>query len=520
MKTLPAGITEGQTLTTDLEIGCDLAIIGSGAGGAVMAAVAAQAGLSVVVIEEGGAFGTERFRGREDEAYPFLYQDGGQRATKDGAIAILQGRALGGGTTINWTTCFRTPDYIVDHWRAKHAVGAVSVAELNPHWEWAEQRLGIAEVPEPLINANNQKLRDGATKLGLEVAKLRRNVIGCAGTGNCGHGCPIGAKQGMLVTLLPDAIKAGAAVLTRARADRVLYETARAVAVECTLLDAYGVEPTGLRATIKPRAVVVSGGAINSPALLLRSNTPDASGRLGRRTFLHPVVAVGGFFDDDVAGWRGPPQSVASHAPAHRGDEMGYFLEAAPVHPMLAATSFTGFGGAHADLFVHLKHASALIALQVDGLHDDVVGGTVSVQPSGRAALDYPIVDRQWRGFIEAQKTLLKVALAAGARYAVTLHEGTQRFASEAELARVDALPWRTGSVVIFSAHQMGGCMMSDDAKQGVVRSTDLRHHQVDNLYVVDGSVFPTATGVNPQLSIYGLAHLAATRIVDGLRKG
>jgi choline dehydrogenase-like flavoprotein len=126
VKTLPAGITEGQTLTADLEVGCDLAVIGSGAGGAVMAAFAAQAGLSVVLLEEGGAFGVERFRQREDEAYPFLYQDGGQRATKDGAIAILQGRALGGGTTVNWTTCFRTPDYIVEHWRTKHAVGGVS----------------------------------------------------------------------------------------------------------------------------------------------------------------------------------------------------------------------------------------------------------------------------------------------------------------------------------------------------------------------------------------------------------
>ncbi|MBI1946721.1 MAG: GMC family oxidoreductase [Deltaproteobacteria bacterium] len=520
MKTLPAGITEGQTLEGDLEVGCDLAVIGSGAGGAVTAATAAQAGLSVVLLEEGGAFGTERFRQREDEAYPFLYQDGGQRATKDGAIAILQGRALGGGTTVNWTTCFRTPDYIVEHWRKKHAVGGVSVAELAPHWQWAEERLAIAEVPLPLVNANNQKLLDGAKKLGFETALLRRNVIGCAGTGNCGHGCPIGAKQGMLNTLIPDAIKAGAAVLTRARADRVLFESARAVAVECTLLDAWGVGPTGLRATIKPKAVVVSGGAINSPALLLRSNAPDASGRLGRRTFLHPVVAIGGFFDDEVAGWRGPPQSVASHAPVHRGEEMGYFLETAPVHPMLAATSFTGFGGAHAELFVNVKQAAALIALQVDGLHDDVVGGTVSVLSSGRAALDYPIVARQWRGFIEAQKTLIRVALAAGARTVATLHEGPNRFSSEADLPRVDALPWRTGSVVLFSAHQMGGCMMSDDPKQGVVRSSDLRHHQIDNLFVVDGSVFPTATGVNPQLSIYGLAHLAATRIVDGLSKG
>lgn len=517
---LPPGITEGQTLTDDLEIGCDVAVIGSGAGGAVMAATAAEAGLSVVVIEEGGAFGTERFRQREDEAYPQLFQDGGQRATRDGAITVMQGRALGGTTTINWTTSFRTPDYIVDHWRAKHAVGGVSVAELVPHWQWAEQRLAIAEVPQPLINANNQRLMDGANKLGMEVGLLRRNVIGCVGTGNCGHGCPIGAKQGMLVTLIPDAIKAGAAVLTRARADRVLFESARAVAIECTLLDAFGLQPTGVRAMVKPRAVVVSGGAINSPALLLRSNAPDASGRLGKRTYLHPAFAVGALLPDEVVSWRGAPQSVASHSQAHRGDEVGYFLEVAPAHPMLAALAFPAFGNMHAAFIGNLKKIFAPVALQIDGLHDDIPGGTVSVLPSGRAALDYPIVDRQWRAFADAQRTLIRVALAAGATKVVTLHEGAEPFTSEAELARVDALPWRTGSINLFSMHQMGGCMMSDDPKQGVVRSSDLRHHQIDNLFVVDGSVFPTATGVNPQLSIYGLAHLAATRIVDGLQKG
>lgn len=520
MKTLAAGITEGQTLSADLEIGCDLAVVGSGAGGAVMALTAAQAGLSVVLLEEGGAYPTERFRQREDEAYPALYQDGGLRSTKDGGIAILQGRALGGGTTVNWTTCFRTPDDVVEHWRSAHAVGAVSVAELTPHWEWAEQRLGIAPIAEELVNANNRKLMEGARKLGLEVELLRRNVIGCAHTGSCGHGCPIGAKQSMLVSLIPDAIKAGAAVLTRARADRVIFEQGRAVSVECTLLDAYGLDPTGLRAIVKPRAVVVSGGAINSPALLMRSDAPDASGRLGRRTFLHPVVAVGANYDEEIVGWRGAPQAVACHAPARRGEECGYFFETAPIHPMLSALSFPGLGGAHAELLSRIKNASALIALQLDGFHDDVQGGRVVVLPSGRPALEYPIAARQWRAFVAAEKDMVRIALAAGARQVLPLVEGAAPCTSEADLAKIDDLPWQVGSAVLFSAHQMGGCMMSDDPTQGVVRSSDLRHHQLDNLYVVDGSVFPTSLGVNPQLSIYGLARLAATRIVESLKRG
>ncbi|HEY1099753.1 MAG TPA: GMC family oxidoreductase N-terminal domain-containing protein, partial [Myxococcota bacterium] len=155
---LAPGVTEAQTLTDDVEIGCDVCIVGSGPGGAVTAAVLAQAGLRVIVVEEGGYFTKSRFRQREDEAYPYLYQDGTQRTTKDVAITILQGKAVGGGSVVNWTTCFRTPDDVVDRWRTKHGVGSVDVDNLAPHFAWAEQRLGINKIPLELVNKNNRTI--------------------------------------------------------------------------------------------------------------------------------------------------------------------------------------------------------------------------------------------------------------------------------------------------------------------------------------------------------------------------
>jgi choline dehydrogenase-like flavoprotein len=518
VKTLSAGVHEGQTVQQDLEVGCDVCIVGSGPGGAVTAYTLASAGLSVVVLEDGGYFTTERFRQREDEAYPLLYQDGGSRTTKDTAITILQGRAVGGGSVVNWTTCFRTPDDVVDHWKTKHACTTLNIKDLNPHWDWIEQRLGIAEIPLEIANKNNRSLYDGAKKLGVQAAPIKRNVIGCAQTGSCGHGCPIAAKQSMLVTLLPDAMKAGAAIVSRARVENIAYEGARAVAVDGAFLDAWGRDPTGVRFTIKPRFVVVSGGAINSPALLLRSATPDRSGLLGRRTFLHPVVASIGLYNDPVRGWQGAPQSIASHAFAHRGDEVGFFLEAAPVHPMLAATALPGFGRDHLTFMKLLPNAAAHLALTIDGFHDDVVGGTVSVSASGRPVLDYPIVERQWKAMREAQKQLAKIDFAAGAYAVSTAHDPPLTMRSENDIAKIDDMPFEACKVAVFSAHQMGGCAMSDDPKLGVVRAADLRHHDVENLYVVDGSVFPTSLGVNPQLSIYGVSRLVATRIGDSIK--
>lgn len=519
MKTLPPGITEAQTLTADLEVGCDVCIVGSGPGGAVTAEVLAKAGLAVVILEEGGAFEKARFRQREDEAYPLLYQDGGTRATKDGAITILQGRAVGGGTTVNWTTCFRTPDDVVDVWRMRHGVTSVTVADLAPHWDWIEERLHIAEIPLEAANRNNRTLYDGCKALGIEAGPIKRNVLGCALTGSCGHGCPIDAKQSMHVTLLPDAFKAGASLLSRCRVDRIVYEGARAVAVEGTALDAFGLDPTGVRIRVKPGLVVVSGGAINSPALLLRSGTPDRHLLLGRRTFLHPVIMSVPFFKEDVRGFQGAPQSIASHAFARRGEEIGYFLEAAPVHPMLAATAAPGFGRDHLEFMRQIPRLAAHIALTIDGFHDDVVGGRVTVAGSGRPVLDYPIVERQWRAFREAQKTLAKVGFAAGAHAVGTGHDPLLLMKSPADIDKIDSLRWEPCRVGLFSAHQMGGCPMSDEPTRGVVRAADLRHHDVENLHVIDGSVFPTSLGVNPQVSIFGLSRLAATRIAESRRK-
>jgi choline dehydrogenase-like flavoprotein len=250
---------------------------------------------------------------------------------------------------------------------------------------------------------------------------------------------------------------------------------------------------------------------------LLRSGTVDPHHRLGRRTFLHPVVASIALFEEAIEGWKGAPQSVASHHHAHRGDEVGWFLEAGPVHPMLASTAMPSFGADHREGMKRLTHAAAHLAITIDGHHDDVVGGTVSLDSDGRPVLDYPIVERQWRAFRDAQKSMAQVAFAAGAKEVWTGHDPSLHLRSLDDVPRIDALPWAPCRVGVFSAHQMGGCGMSDDPAQGVVRSSDGRHHQVDNLHVMDGSLFPTAVGVNPQMSIYGLSHLLATRIAGTL---
>jgi choline dehydrogenase-like flavoprotein len=505
-------VIDGSAATADLALSADVCVIGSGAGGAVAASVLAAAGISVLLVEEGGYYGTADFDMREAHTIPKLYQEAMQRTTADLAIAVLQGRAVGGTTVVNWTTSFRTPEDVVDHWAKRHAVGGFKYADLVPHYDAIEARLSIHKVDETEMNRNNRKLYEGCKARGFAVETTRRNVYQCIQTGYCGQGCPINAKRSMLVTLVPDAIDAGARLLFRCRVDRLEASGGEVRAAHGTLLDAGGYGVTGRRATITAKRFVLAGGAINSPALLLRSGL-NQGGLVGTRTFLHPVIACSGLYDEPIEAFYGAPQTAASHAFAHRGADVGFFMETAPGYPVLSATAMPGFGAAHRRLMDGVQKRTVHIALAIDGFHDDVPGGVVKLRPSGAPVLDYPIVPRLWEAFRVAQRRLVEIGFASGAREVMTLHDPPIVMESENDIARLDGARWEPCSVGVFTAHQMGGCRMGDDAKSSVVRSEDLRHHALRNLHVVDGSVFPTSLGVNPQESIYGLARLMATRI-------
>lgn len=505
-------IIDGSAAPADLDLSADVCVIGSGAGGAVVASVLAEAGIGVLLVEEGGYYSHADFTMREIETTPKLYQESMQRTTSDNAIAILQGRAVGGTTVVNWTTSFRTPEDVVDHWTQKHHVGGFKYADLVPHYEKIEERLVIKKVDETSMNRNNRKLYDGCKAKGWQVETTRRNVHECVQSGYCGTGCPINAKRSMLVTLIPDAIDAGAKLLFRCRVDRLETAGSAVQRARATLLDAGGYKPSGRRATITAKRFVIAGGAINSPALLLRSGL-DGGGVVGTRTFLHPAIGATALYDEPIEAFYGAPQSAASHQFAHRGDEVGFFLECAPAYPVLSSTATPGFGKEHRSAMETWARRTVHIAICIDGFHDDVPGGVVKLRPSGAPLIEYPIVPALWEAFRTAQKKLAELAFAAGAKEVATLHDPPLVLANEGEVQRIDQAAWEPCKVGVFTAHQMGGCRMGDDPKSSVVRSSDLRHHMIENLYVVDGSVFPTSLGVNPQESIYGLARLMATRI-------
>ena len=500
-------------------IRCDVAIIGSGAGAGITAELLARAGLKVVIIEEGPFKSSSDFNQKESEAYPDLYQESAARKTEDKAINILQGRCVGGSTTVNWTSSFRTPATTLKFWQEKFGLKDYSVDALAPFFEQAERRLNILPwLVAP--NENNDLLRRGAIKLGISSSAIDRNVKGCWNLGSCGLGCPTNAKQSMLVTTIPAALDLGAVLLTETRAERFELSNGKITSLVCQFLDKKRpvAQQNSTAAAIKVIAkhYVLAGGAINSPAVLLRSGAPDPHRRLGQRTFLHPVVMSSSVFAQKVEAWSGAPQSIYSDhfmdTQAIDGD-MGYKLEAPPLHPIIFASTVPGMGQGQHDLLKSFPYNHTLLALLRDGFHDDSPGGQVKLRGDGSAVLDYPLTTYVLEGGRKAILSMMEIQFAAGARQVLPLHEMARPYTSWAEARNaVSSLPMKPLLTKFVSAHVMGGCGMADAERHGVTRPDGV-HWQIDNLSIHDGSLFPTSIGANPQLSIYG----AVNRLAQGL---
>lgn len=512
---------DAAALERDRDLECDVAVIGSGAGGGVTAEILARAGLAVVIVEEGPLASSSEFNMREREAYPRLYQESAGRQTLDKGITILQGRSVGGGTTVNWTSSFRTPPRTLAHWGSAHALKTVSQDALAPWFQRMEERLSIGAWNVP-PNENNDALRRGCDKLGYSWGLIRRNVKGCANLGYCGMGCPLNAKQSMLVTTIPGALDRGATLVHRARLTGLAFERGRVAYGEARGVERNGASPGGYRVRIRARHYVLSAGAIGSPAILLASQGPDPHLVAGKRTFLHPTVVSGAVMPQKVEGYRGAPQTVYSD---HFLDTLaldgpvGFKLEAPPVHPILAGITLPGFGQDHARWMTRFPNLQVVIALLRDGFHADAPGGHVVLRSDGWPVLDYPMTDYLWNGVRRAYLAMAELQFAAGAQQVMPLHEGASAITSWREArAAIEALPLGNLTARLVSAHVMGGCAMGNDPRTSVVSEAG-RHHHVPNLSVHDASVFPTSIGANPQLSIYAIAARMSAGLASALGK-
>lgn len=517
------GLTRGwrhidaSALTTDQQFETDVVIIGTGAGGGIAAELLTQAGFKVLMLEHGAFYSSSDFRQQERWAYPQLYQDGAGRKTKDQAISILQGRTVGGSTTVNWTTSIRTPANTLKYWEQAFGLDFASTGALDPFLDLATGRLNISEW-QLTPNHNNGILQRGCQALGWEYTVIHRNVKGCANTGYCGMGCPLNAKQSMLVTTIPAALDAGATLISRVSARELVWRGDQIQELWAVPVDLHFQTDPRLKIRIRARHYILAGGAMNSPALLLRSKVQDPSGRLGKHTYLHPSVISGAVFDAPVYGNQGAPQSIYSDQFVWpEPEKIGFKLEVPPLHPVLMASKLTGMAESHAELMRQFNHLQVVIALLRDGFHPDAQGGAVQLDGHGEPQLDYPLTDYVWDGVRRAYLAMAELQFAAGASAVLPIHHDAHLYQSWSQAkAAIAELPLQRYRATLASAHVMGGCNMSADPATGVVDSFG-RHQQLKNLTICDGSILPSSLGANPQLTIYALSWRICGELIKNL---
>jgi len=513
-------VIDGATLTENHTAEADVVIVGTGAGGGTTAEILAKSGLSVILVEEGRLYYQKDFKMDELTSYANLYQEGMSRTTKDGAIAILQGRCVGGSTTVNWTSSFRTPDETLNYWSKRFGLDGVSPEAMAPWFDGRETRHSMAPW-DTAPNLNNDILRQGCEKLGFSWQIIPRNVKGCWNLGYCGVGCPTNAKQGALMTTIPGALDNNASMYHGLRAERFVMNQDRIDSLEATAMASDGITPTSVTVTLKARHFVVAASAIGSPGLLLRSKLPDPYERVGKRSFIHPVNASVAQMPKLVDPFYGAPQSVYSdefNFSSGVDGDAGYKLEVPPLHPAMSAGVVPGHGDEQAKNLAGLPWMQSVIALVRDGFHEDSPGGTVSLRDDGSPMLDYPVSDYLWKGLRRAFYTMAEIQFAAGADKVRLIHLDSDWYSTWADAkAAIDGFAMEPHRVRLFTAHQMGGCAMGSNPEESVVNGFG-EHHHVSNLSVHDASIFPTSIGANPQLSVYALAARNSSRLAQRLK--
>ncbi|MHB8873151.1 MAG: GMC family oxidoreductase N-terminal domain-containing protein [Myxococcaceae bacterium] len=493
----------------DLLLDTDVVVVGSGAGGAVVAAELAEAGQRVVVLEEGRHVPAEKYQQyRPSEAMRHLFRDASLSFAlgigDTPMINVMMGKCVGGSSVLTGGVCFRVPEHVLHVWQHERGLAEMTPERLAPSFEAVEKSSHVEEVPVSMRSRSTALFGEGCQKLGYDFKSIRRNTINCDGCSRCNFGCPHGRKQSVDLTYLPRAVAAGARIYSDCLVEKILTKGGRAVGVSGHLLN--GPEgKKGGKVTVRARRVVVAAGSYHSPLLLMASGVGKRSGQVGRNMTLHPGFRVMARFDEEVRGWKGALQSAYSDS----REKDRITLVSLFVPPGVFAATMPGIGPAH------LVRARQLSKLTIFGgmIHDEG-GGTVRRSPVGREpVVTYKMSKRDRAVVPHLVRSMAEIWFAAGAKEVVLPVLGMASVDADG-LRKVDLSKVPGARLECSSQHPLGTCRMGSSPEHSVV-DPDGQAWDLAELYVADGSVVPTSLGVNPQLTIMAMA----TRIAWKMRE-
>ncbi len=499
-----------KDISKNIDETCDVCVVGSGAGGAVVAKELAEQGLSVIVLEEGGYYQTEDFRHNNTiDSLIKLYRDGGSTVILGKpSVLLAEGRGVGGSTTINGGMCWRTPEKILKRWQWEKGLSELTPKKMDFFFKRVEEMIGMSPVLPEARNQDAEILKRGAEKLNYKVHANMRSAKACVGTNQCIMGCPTGAKQSTLLSYIPAFIKAGGRLYANCRIRKIKMRGGRATGIKGVIVDPQ-TKKIKFKVRIRSNVTVICGGAIQTPSLLLKSKIPDSSKQIGHNLMVHPNTKVVGVFGEPVYGWKGVNQAYQVTEFFDEGILMG--VNFVPPGILSLALPFYGEGYLEKlkDIVNHCVVGAALI--------EDTSTGRVFNAPFDQAVATYKLNQDDFRKALRAVALMAEVYFAAGAKTVYLPFSSLHEIHTIDEIRKIYEYPLRPIDLELMSVHIMGTCQMGNDSHRSVVNAYGEAHH-VKGLYVADASVFPTAIGVNPQISIMALATRTAFHIAEHFR--
>jgi choline dehydrogenase-like flavoprotein len=504
-------IIEGRKLAGDLDLSTEAVIVGSGASGAVVAKELAEAGVGVVVLEEGPNIPPEVYsQWRPSQSMRYLARGAGTQFAfplgDSPLLTVLSGRTVGGSSTMTGGVCFRIPPPVLWRWRKELGLSGFSERDLEPAYQAVESEIQVKEVQVSLRSRGTRLFVEGATRLGLEMKPIARNMDGCIGWARCNFGCPVGAKYSVDVTYLKKASAAGMQLYSDCLVDRVLHQDGRAAGVIGRVLNGPGNRPEG-KLRVRAKTVVLCAGTLHTPKILARTGVARSGRGVGRNITLHPAFRVSALFDSEVDGWKGAMQSAYIDALADRGITLiGIWI---PIG--FAAAGFPGYGSELKRYLTQVPHLAMF-----GGLVSDRGGGRLFRIPGREPLMTYRLHPDDKKTMLQAIRVLAECFFAAGARELMLPIYGTRPIDSPDGLKLLDGrVPGR--SLECTSFHPLGSARMGIDPARACV-SPSGETFDLPGLWVADGSVFPTALGVNTQLPIMTVATKIAWSLRERLR--
>jgi choline dehydrogenase-like flavoprotein len=490
----------------------DVVIVGSGAGGGTVAqalAPLAEAGKRVLVLERGPRFRDQEFDGREVEMADALYLDSGGFLTSDGAMTLAVGQAYGGSTVVYTGTSLHAPPRVIEGWRVPGLDHADVVARSR---RYAEEN-NVHTLPPDALNDNNRLFVEGARAAGFVPEQFPVNVKGCRGSSLCNLGCPNGAKQGTHKVQLPRAEAAGVEVVTRADVLGVGDREVR-VRVQPRAPGRLGAEPEWEPGdyAVKADVVVLAGGVLGTPPLLLHSGFGPKLPRLGHGFTCHPAFILVAEHPKPITNFVGHPKSFF----VDRAEEEGFVLETCMYFPFVTAKNLTGFGPDHARFMNAFPRLQMILVLACDKA---IPRNRVAVDRSGTPVVHYTFTPAVQESLAAATRAAARIFFATGAeRVHAPLAVPPLLERSEADRieTRIQSRHFLPGTVSVSAAHLMGGAGMGGSARDSVTDNRG-RVHGFPWLRVADASLFPDSLEINPYLTIMALADRVAEGVLEEL---